>query len=116
MQLQGTVHRVMRAFGITVLMFALIGCHEAEPTMAGGKSVSHWLHALKDANAKVRKQAVFKLGNVGPADPAVRPALTAALRDADPTVRSEAILALLKLGPQAKEAIPALTELQERQN
>jgi len=82
--------------------------------MAGGKPVSYWLQALKDPNAKVRKQAAFKLGNVGPADSAVLPALLEALRDADASVRSEAILALIKFGPQAKEAIPLLTDLQQR--
>jgi HEAT repeat protein len=88
------------------------GCGPALPTLAGGKPVSYWIESLHDPEAKVRKNAVFKLGNVGPMDPAVFPALREALTDPDARVRREAILALMKYGPGAEETVPILVELQ----
>jgi HEAT repeat protein len=86
------------------------GCGKSQPTMAGGKPVDYWVQVLQsEPDAKVRKEAVFKLGNVGPADPAALPALIAALKDRDSRVRREAIMAVLKCGPAAKDAIPHLT-------
>jgi HEAT repeat protein len=81
--------------------------------MAGGKSVSYWVEALRDPDPKTRKKAAFKLGNVGEADAAALPALVGALKDKDPGVRREVILALLKFGPAASEAIPTLLDLQQ---
>jgi hypothetical protein len=89
-------------------------CGNAQPTVAGGKPVSYWVEASHDTDANLRKQAVFKLGNVGASDPAVVPALIAALKDSDPHVRCEAILALVKCGPDAKEATDVLVELQSK--
>jgi HEAT repeat protein len=100
--------------GAVLLAVAAAGCGGARPTMAGGKPVSHWTEALRDPNARVRKEAAARLGNVGPADPSALPALTGALRDADAAVRREAILALVKCGPAAREAVPALEELRQR--
>lgn len=101
--------------GLTILLGLWCGgCGKAPPTLAGGKPVSYWIAALQDADAKVRKKAAFKLGNVGTADPAALPALIGALDDRDAAVRREAILALVKFGPAAKEAIPALTALQHK--
>jgi HEAT repeat protein len=100
----------MRRVLLVLILIALSGCGQAQPTMAGGK----WAAALRDPDAQVRRKAAFTLGNVGPSDPAVVPALITALRDADAGVRCEAILALLKVGPGAKEAIPILTELREQ--
>jgi HEAT repeat protein len=73
--------------------------------MAGAK----WAAALHDPDPRARAIAVFNLGNIGPSDRAVLPALIGALHDADARVRREAILALLKCGPEAQEAIPELT-------
>jgi HEAT repeat protein len=98
----------MRRILLVILLIALSGCGRAQPTMAGGK----WAEALRDPDAMVRKKAAFTLGNIGPSDPAVLPALIGALTDADAGVRCEAILALPKCGPAAKEAIPALTAAQ----
>src|SRR5438067_6313867 len=98
---------------LAVVLIALGGCGPATPTLAGGKPVGYWLEALHGPDAKLRKTAVFKLGNVGPADAAVVPALTTALKDRDAGVRREAILALMKCGVDAREAIPTLTELQQ---
>jgi HEAT repeat protein len=94
------------------LLIVLAGCRETPVTSAHGKPVSHWVGALRDSDARVRKRAVAALGNVGPADKAAIPALIEAVKDRDATVRGEAILALLKLGPAAKDAIPVLTQAQ----
>jgi HEAT repeat protein len=90
----------------------LLGCGKAQPPDLG-KQVERWVQALNDPDAKVRKNAILKLGNVGPGDAAVFPALVGALKDRDAGVRREAILALMKCGPGAKEAIPALAEVQQ---
>jgi HEAT repeat protein len=95
---------------LVLLLILMSSCNKGQPTMAGDK----WAHALLDPDAKVRKQATFTLGNIGPSDPAVLLALIGALKDADAGVRCEAILALLKFGPGAKDAIPALTEVRQK--
>jgi HEAT repeat protein len=101
----------MRRTALVILLISLCGgCGTGQPKMAGGK----WAEALRDPDAKVRKKAAFTLGNIGPSDPVVLPALTGALKDADAGVRCEVILALLRYGPGAKEAIPDLTEVREK--
>jgi HEAT repeat protein len=102
-----------RVFPAAVLAILVSGCGPAPPSLAGGKPVSYWVQALQSPDAKLRKTAVFKLGNVGPTDPVVFPALLGALKDRDAGVRREAILALMKFGPGAREAVPALAELQQ---
>jgi HEAT repeat protein len=97
---------------LSILAVFLSGCGKGQPTLAGGKPLSHWLEALKDPDAKQRKTAVFKLGNVGPGEPEIIPALVEMLKDRDAGVRGETILALVKFGPAAAEAVPALTLLQ----
>ena len=97
------------AVGLAVLAS---GCGQTQPTLAGGKPVSHWLQALQDPDPKVRKTAVSKLGNVGTADPAALPAVIGSLKDPDAGVRCAAILALVRSGPASEEAIPTLTEMQ----
>jgi HEAT repeat protein len=87
------------------------GCGNSQPSLAGGKPVSHWVRMLSDSDPKTRKEAVFKLGNVGSSDASVIPALIEVLKDSDSRVRCEAILALLKSGPDASPAIDALAEL-----
>jgi HEAT repeat protein len=108
----------MPSFGRIVLVWAVAlvaaGCGQTPATLAGGKPVSHWVAALKDSSAKVRKTAVLKLRNVGPADPAALPALIGALKDRDAEVRREAILALANYGPGAREAVPLLTDLKQK--
>jgi HEAT repeat protein len=88
------------------------GCNRT-PTLAGGEPVSHWVQVLKDPDARQRKKAAHKLGNAGPVEETVVPALIAALQDRDAGVRGEAALALGKCGAAAKDAVPALTALQE---
>jgi HEAT repeat protein len=90
----------------------LLGCGRAQaPDL--GEQVERWVRALNGADARVRKNAILKLGNVGPGDAAVFPALLGVLKDRDAGVRREAILALLKCGPAANEAVPALTEVRQ---
>jgi HEAT repeat protein len=103
-----------RVLMMTVVAVLAAGCGEAPPTLSGGKPMSHWVEALRGPDAKLRKTAAFKLGNVGPTDPAVLPALLAALKDNDAGVRSEAIVALMKCGPDAREAVESLTDLRRR--
>jgi HEAT repeat protein len=95
-----------------VLLLAVAGCsgRGGEEPKAGGLPLSHWLAALHDQNPAVRHKAATKLGNIGPGQPEVVPALIAAVKDADAKVRAEAILSLLKFGPQAKDAAPVLSE------
>lgn len=105
----------MRLLPLAALpLVLLIGCGKAEPTLAGGKPVSHWVDELRTSpDAKVRKEAAFKLGNVGPTDPTALPALLEGLKDRDAVVRRESIQAIVKFGPAALDAVPALTELHQ---
>jgi hypothetical protein len=100
--------------GLAVLVgLWCLGCSKAPPTLAGGKPVRYWVEALHDPDAKVRKKAAFKLGNVGPADPAALPALLGALGDRNTAVRCEVILALAKFGPAGREALPVLAKMKQ---
>src|SRR5258708_6210203 len=91
-----------------------VGCGKSQqPMLAGGKSVDHWVIALRDSHVKVREEAVAKLGNVGAADPSAIPALIGALKDGSPQVRLGAIFALAKSGRAAQRAIGLLSELQQ---
>jgi hypothetical protein len=103
------------ALGCVVVGCILLGgCGKTKgPALAGGKPVAHWLQAVEDRNPKVRKEAVEKLGNVGPIDAAAIPTLVRALKDNDPLVRRAAILAILKVGELPQEAIDSLVELQQ---
>ncbi len=106
----------MRHRKLLLMAMALVfaaGCGAAAPTLAGGKSVSHWVDALRDADPKKREEAVEKLGNVGSADSTAYPALVGALKDPNARVRGAAILALGKPGAAAKAAVPALRDLKE---
>ncbi len=100
----------MRGGLLVGLLLLSAGCGPSRPTMAHYNPVSYWVQALDGPDFRQRKKAVEVLGNVGPADPAVVPALARAVGDRDARVRAEAVLALLKLGPAARDAVPALTE------
>jgi vesicle coat complex subunit len=100
--------------GVTVaIAVCASGCHDPQPTLSGGKPVSHWVEALRHPDAKVRKEAAFKLGNVGSSDPLVVPALIEALKDLDAGVRREAILALVKCESDNRNAESALQNLRD---
>jgi HEAT repeat protein len=98
---------------LVLFSVGLIGCGKASPTLAGGKPVSYWIQAVHDPDPRVRKEAVFKLGNVGTTEVGALPAVTEALRDRDAAVRREAILALMKFGDDAQTAAPVLTDLRQ---
>jgi HEAT repeat protein len=104
----------MRHLFLAFLLAGILGCGRMEPTLAGGKPVSHWLESMHSPDAALRKKAVMKLGNVGPTDPAVKPVLLEALKDRDAGVRKEAIAALMKYGADAKEALPTLAEMAKK--
>src|SRR5215831_19358490 len=73
----------MRVAVTLVLVLLLSGCGKPKTTLAGGKPVSHWLEAIHNPDPRVRKTAIFKLGNVGASEADVLPAVTAALKDPD---------------------------------
>jgi HEAT repeat protein len=104
----------MRAVFTAIVLAALAaGCQRPSvPTELyfSGQPVSHWLEALKSPDPKARKKAVDVLGNVGPGDPVVLPALIGAMKDEDPQVRDAAVLAVSKMGPAGAAAEPALRE------
>jgi HEAT repeat protein len=95
---------------LLVILFCLGGCGTSHPPLAGRK----WADIVRAPDAKLRRKAAFTLGNIGPSDPAVIPALMGALQDRDAAVRCEAVLALLKCGVEAKPAVPVLTQLGQR--
>jgi HEAT repeat protein len=104
----------MKLYGILLAAACLAaGCAKANPTLSGGHPVSHWVEALKSRDAKERQKAVAKLGNVGPSDAAVVPALLGALKDPAAEVRRETIVALVKCGADARSALPTLANLRQ---
>jgi HEAT repeat protein len=98
---------------LAVALMAFAGCGSTPTTTADGKPVAYWVEALQNRDVRVRKHAVDKLGNVGPADPAAIPALIGAVKDRDPVIRREAVLALLKNAAAAGEAGAVLNEAQK---
>jgi len=100
-----------RSLVIVACCLVFGGCGKQRAPLTGGKPISHWVQVLHDREAKVRKEAVFKLGNAGTTDAAVLPALIGALQDSDSRVRSEAILALAKSSRDVKEANDALAHV-----
>src|SRR5262249_3324944 len=102
---------VLSSTGLTMIT---MGGGPKPPTQAGGHPVSHWVQELKSSDAKVRRHAVAKLGNVGTSDPEALPAVRGALADADAGVRAEAVQALVKFGSAAKEAEAQLLDMQKK--
>jgi hypothetical protein len=91
----------------------IAGCSRRQPILAGGQPVSHWVEALQSKDAKERQKAVANLGNIGPSDAMVVPALVGALKDPAAEVRRETIVALVKCGADARSALPALANLRQ---
>ena len=89
--------------------FLATGCGEKRtPMLAGGREVKSWVADLQSPEARVRRQAVLKLGNVGGTDPSVAPALAQALRDPDALVRHDAMLAVVKLPTPPDDIVTTL--------
>src|SRR5262245_52925217 len=76
-----------------------------------GQSTSAWLKALKNADAKVRRQAALALGQIGPESKAVIAGLDKALKDTHELVRRQAAESLGRMGGKARTAVPALARL-----
>ena len=70
--------------GVIALLAA--GCSQT-PSLSGGKPLEHWVKAMADPDAKLRKTAVAKLGNAGAPDPQAWAALAGA-RDNASSIRS----------------------------
>src|SRR6266404_798116 len=65
-----------------------------------GRPVSHWLSAVQGGTDPVREHAAHVLGEIGPDNPAIVPALIAALKDKHHLVRKNAAVALGEIGPK----------------
>ncbi len=105
----------MRWILIGTLAWAAVGCsRQPAHVLSGGKPLDVQFGALKNSDAKLRREAVEKIGNIGPADERVVPALQEALADRDARVRCEAILGLIKCGAAAEPAFAALADLQTK--
>jgi HEAT repeat protein len=76
-----------------------------------GRPLPHWLEAIRDPDPKVRHAAAEVLGNAGPSDPAIVPALIEALKDKNAKVRAAAALSLAKMGSDAASAASDLQKL-----
>ena len=98
---------------LAVTFAITFGCGPAVPKdrYFKGQPVSHWLEALRNPDPKARQMAADVLGNVGPSDPLVVPALIEAIKDKNAKVRDAAVLSLSRIGPDAAEAGPALRAL-----
>jgi HEAT repeat protein len=103
----------MRSVIPFLVLVLVAGCGARAPLQSHGRPVSHWVEALREPDARVRKKAVHALGHAAGVDAEALTALIGALKDRDAAVRAEAVLALLNLGPAAQEAIPALEEAQK---
>lgn len=86
-----------------------------ELLIAGGLAVAELIDALDDEDEVVRTEAIWALGQLGPAAVPAIPALTAILQghgmDGDDIlIRGMAVSALGDIGPEAREAVPDLIE------
>jgi hypothetical protein len=85
------------------LLFLLAGCDRELHVLACGKTIDYWIEKCRDADPKVRREAVAKLGNFGGAEPSVVPTLISALNDSSALVRREAVVEILKASPPLSE-------------
>jgi len=88
---------------------------EALRSALGGRdldaaAVPSLITAVASGDPRVRAQAAWALGRMGPAAKAAVPALTKALQDPQESVRLAATVALGLLGPEARTAFPALAK------
>ena len=90
------------AAGVLIILAAVIfvpGCANEErgPILSGGREVKSWIADLHNPSPRVRRQAVFSLGNAGDFDPATADGLAEALQDSNALVRRDVIRAVAKL-------------------
>src|SRR5262245_11881699 len=97
----------MRPLMAVSLALVLAGCGGEEASVQG-KSISAWREALKDRDARVRRQAAEALGKAGPQAKSAVPDLSAALTDKEDIVRAAVATALWGISADAREAVPAL--------
>ena len=79
------------------------------PWPPSAPAVPRLIRALE--HEKLRGQAVYILGEIGPAAAPATESLAKLLGDKDDRVAHEAVLALSKIGPGAKAAVPELLKL-----
>lgn len=80
----------------------------------GQPSVKRVLVAAKGSDEVTTSRAINVLGDIGPADSAVIPALIGFVKGPHEGIRIEAAKALGKMGPAAAEAIPAIEQARKR--
>lgn len=102
-------NKVLAVLGLALLSF---GCGTSPPPIAGGKPVEHWLAAAHDPDAKVRTEAIRKLGNIGRKQSSALDAVFNALADTEPSVRREAIFAVVRNRSEFPSALPILARMQ----
>jgi len=76
-----------------------------------GKPASYWMGQFKDADPKLRVEALVALGNIAQKNKKLIPVLVDSLKDKDDKVGIVALKALGSLGPDAKSAIPIMIDL-----
>jgi len=96
-----------------VILFAGVGILHAAPATYDGKTVSEWSALLAAKDHRVRRQAAYALGKIGPSAAKGVDALIAKGRGVhDPRleVRWYAMEALGRIGPAAKASVPLMVE------
>ncbi len=101
--------RTLLAAAAAFLFVAGCGDLGREEATLDGFTTSDWIEKAQSEDAEARREAVQKLGELGPdeSDKTV-PALMQALKDGDVEVRFYAVNSLGQLGPKAKRASSAL--------
>src|SRR5262245_58463811 len=95
----------MRQLLCGLLALALASSTAAGADKPADKETAKLIEALKDKDAKARRDAAMGLAAKGPAAKAAVPALIKALADKDEDVRVRAAFALGKVGEPAVEAL-----------
>src|SRR5262249_51653169 len=87
--------------------FVLLGWLRGE-SFHQGRPTSYWVHLLQSGKDQERANAAEAVGERGPANADVVPALRAGLEDEDEHVLRNAATSLGQIGPDAVPAVPAL--------
>jgi HEAT repeat protein len=83
------------------------------PTKRAAHPTGYWIQQLKNADPKVRQEAVFALGVIGADAEEAVPEVCKLLKDPEPRVRCDATLALLKMYPASRKTAPELAGVLE---